>query len=195
MKRTKADLLLHPVRMRIVQAFVGGRHLTVQQIGEMLPEIPQATLYRHFNVLRQANLLTVVGRNKVRGTEEKIYALAEQGGNLNEDDLKDASREDHLRYFMAFMANLLGDLDHYLQHKSDNMAADGFGYRQANVYLSDEEFEAFLQNVRTAVQNVIQNEPAPHRRRRTIATIFIPEPRKEQSKISTMGEQNDDETV
>ncbi len=179
MKNTKADLLLHPIRMKIMQTFLGGRQLTVQQVGAMLPEIPQATLYRHFNLLRKAELLTVVGRNKVRGTEEKIYALVEQAGNLSAEDLKHASREDHLRYFMTFMAHLLDGVDQYLQQASSDMHSDGFGYRQADVYLSDTEFEEFLQNLRNVFQPVIKNNPAPHRRRRSIATIFIPEPMRE----------------
>jgi hypothetical protein len=34
---SSADLLLHPVRLRILQALLGGRDLTTSQLGELLP--------------------------------------------------------------------------------------------------------------------------------------------------------------
>ena len=41
-----AGLLLHPVRLRIVQAFLGGRRLTTAQLRTALPDVSPATLYR-----------------------------------------------------------------------------------------------------------------------------------------------------
>jgi hypothetical protein len=35
-----ADLLLHPVRLRIVQAFLGARALTTSQLSAELSEVP-----------------------------------------------------------------------------------------------------------------------------------------------------------
>jgi hypothetical protein len=35
-----ADLLLHPVRLRIVQAFLGDRALTTTQLRGELPDVP-----------------------------------------------------------------------------------------------------------------------------------------------------------
>jgi hypothetical protein len=44
---TTADLLLHPVRLRIVQAFLGDRALTTGDLRAELPDVPPASLYRH----------------------------------------------------------------------------------------------------------------------------------------------------
>ena len=40
-----ADLLLHPVRLRIVQAFLGERALTTTELSAELSDIPAASLY------------------------------------------------------------------------------------------------------------------------------------------------------
>ena len=44
------DLLLHPVRLRIVQALVGSP-MTPLHLKEQLGDVPQATLYRHLSQL------------------------------------------------------------------------------------------------------------------------------------------------
>lgn len=42
-----ADLILHPVRLRIVRAFLSGRPLTTSALGAELADVPPASLYRH----------------------------------------------------------------------------------------------------------------------------------------------------
>ena len=42
-----ADLLLHPVRLRIVEAFLGDRALTTSALAAELADVPPASLYRH----------------------------------------------------------------------------------------------------------------------------------------------------
>ncbi|UHA58283.1 helix-turn-helix domain-containing protein [Metabacillus litoralis] len=74
---SKAKLILHPVRMKIVQTLIGSKEYTVQQIAARLTDVPQATLYRHLNKLLEAEVLKVVKENQIRGTVEKIYALNE----------------------------------------------------------------------------------------------------------------------
>src|SRR6266542_2260634 len=44
---TSAELLLHPVRLRIVQTFLGDRALTTSQLRAELPDVPPASVYRH----------------------------------------------------------------------------------------------------------------------------------------------------
>ena len=59
MTSPSADLLLHPIRLRILVGLL-GRPMTAQQLGEVLEDVPQATLYRQLNKLAQAGVLEVV---------------------------------------------------------------------------------------------------------------------------------------
>ncbi len=70
MNKTRQDLLLHPVRQRILLA-TAGRRVTAQQLVNAMPDVPQATLYRNINKLAGAGLLVVVGERRVRNTVEK----------------------------------------------------------------------------------------------------------------------------
>src|SRR5256885_7059234 len=69
-----ADLLLHPVRLRIVQAFLGDRALTTSALAAQLADVPPASLYRHVARLVDAGVLAVVAQRRAPG------ALARPGG-------------------------------------------------------------------------------------------------------------------
>ena len=65
-----ADLLLHPVRLLIVQAFLGDRGQT-SELSSELADIPPASLYRHVARLVDAGVLAVVAERRVRGAVER----------------------------------------------------------------------------------------------------------------------------
>src|SRR4051812_49625002 len=68
-----ADLLLHPVRLRLVQAFLGDRTLTTADLRAALPDVAPATLYRHVGVLAGAGVLAVAGERRGGGAPGRNY--------------------------------------------------------------------------------------------------------------------------
>jgi hypothetical protein len=68
------DLLLHPLRHRLVAAMSAGKN-TAKALGAALPDIPTATLYRQIKKLEEAGVITVVDTRPARGAVERIYAL------------------------------------------------------------------------------------------------------------------------
>lgn len=175
---SRANLILHPVRLRLIAA-LARRQLTARQLSALLPEVPQATLYHHLSVLSRAGLLRVVSERQVRGAVEKSYTLNEDQAFLSPADMAHVSREDHLRYFTLFVAMLLGDFARYLDQAAPDaqidLFADGVGYREMPLYLSDDEFARVGAAVGQALLPFLKNEPAPSRRRRLFATIVFPD--------------------
>lgn len=174
---SKAKLILHPVRMKIVQTLIGNKEYTVQQIATRLTDVPQATLYRHLNKLLEAEVLKVVKENQIRGTVEKIYALNEHEVS-NKSDLTKLSKDEHLNLFLTFMTHLLGQYESYLNQENIDLIKDGVSYRQAMVYLTDQELQEFMQELSQVYKKVIDNEPSNDRKARHLSTIFIPEAKK-----------------
>ena len=169
-----ADLLLHPVRLRVVQALLDGRTLTTSQIREHVPDVSTATLYRHVGVLADAGVLEVVDEQRVRGAVERTYRLQVTAADVDADALAAMTPEDHRRAFTAFIAGLLGEFDRYLDRGRPDLAADGVSYRQAALWLSDEELHELLGEVRAAVGARVANGPAPGRTRRLLSTVLMP---------------------
>jgi DNA-binding transcriptional ArsR family regulator len=94
------DLILHPVRLRILVALAGGKGMTPLQIADQLRDIPQASLYRHISRMLKLKVLKVVEERPVRGTMEKVYALNEAAGSLfTSEALAEMSKDDHMRFF------------------------------------------------------------------------------------------------
>jgi DNA-binding transcriptional ArsR family regulator len=172
---SRAKLILHPVRMRMLVA-LARRQLTARQVGELLPDVPQATLYSHLGMLTKAGLLRVVSERQVRGTVEKVYTAVEEYTQLSPIDLAKATPDEHLQYFTIFASSLIGGFARYLeQGKPINLVADGVGYRQTPMYLSDEEFMAAALDMNRALLPHLANRPAPNRRRRLFATVVFPD--------------------
>ncbi|MDP5183524.1 helix-turn-helix domain-containing protein [Blastococcus sp. BMG 814] len=168
------DLLLHPVRLRVVQAFLGDRTLTTGELRAALPDVPVASLYRHVGVLADAGVLQVVGERKVRGAAERSYRLVLEAANVPADDLAAVSAEDHRRAFTAFVASLLADFDRYLDRGEPDLARDGVGYRQVGLWVTDEEFGELLADLRTVLQQRLANRPGDGRRRRLVGLVNLP---------------------
>jgi DNA-binding PadR family transcriptional regulator len=190
LNESKADLILHPIRMRIIQSLVGGARRTTQQISEFMTDIPQATMYRHLNKLHKAKLIEVIEHKQVRGTMEKVYVLAEHGAEISIKDMEKMTSEEHMELFMKFIANLIGDYGRYLQQEQFDLVKDGVSYRQVELHLSDEEYLQLLQGLREQMMQHVGNEPSDVRRRRLIATIVIPETKHITNLVDT-GEMND----
>jgi DNA-binding transcriptional ArsR family regulator len=170
----KVELILHPVRMQIIQA-VAGRQLTPAQFAEALPNVPQASLYRHIKKLADGGVLSVVGEKQIRGAVEKSYALANLAAvNLGPGDLEKATREEHFQIFTSFVISLLNEFGNYLRRDKLDLIGDGVGYRQVPLYLSDAEFMQLTMELNHAVLGYVQNQPGEGRKRRLLSTIVMP---------------------
>ncbi|MDG4796856.1 helix-turn-helix domain-containing protein [Micromonospora sp. WMMD1082] len=168
-----AELALHPVRIRILRA-VAGTRLTTHDLVALLPDIPQATLYRHVATLVKAGLVEVVEERKVRGALERVYALPAGGATLDAAALATATPEDHARYFTAFVSSLLSEFSRYLTRGRIDFAADGAGYQQVVLHLTDAELARFAADLNQVIGPLLGNKPGGDRAPRLLATILLP---------------------
>jgi DNA-binding transcriptional ArsR family regulator len=171
-----AELLLHPVRLRVLQALAGGRRRSSSELAAELTDVPQASLYRQIKKLADAGVLAVVEERPARGTPQRVYALVDQAGVVAPEDLAAATAEDHLRYFTVFLVTLLDDFARCLHHSDRDLLADGVGYRQVPLELSRQELAELAGRLNAAVAPVLDNRPGDGRTRRMLTTILMPTP-------------------
>lgn len=168
------SVILNPIRMRIIQALIKNKEMTVQQIAKELPQVPQATLYRHLNKLLKANAIVVVKENKIRGTVEKTYGLEKDPYLSITKELDKDGKEEYLNLFYNYLMILLGDFERYISIETSDLAKDGVTFRSAAIYLSDEEYREFLGDLINAFDKIRDNKASPDRRLRKISTIVMP---------------------
>jgi DNA-binding HxlR family transcriptional regulator len=171
---TSADLLLHPVRLRIVQALLGDRALTTSELRAELPDVAPATLYRQVARLVEAGVLAVVSERRVRAAVERTYILRLAAATISIDELESMSAEDHRQAFMAYVAGLLADFDRYLSRGEIDLLRDGVSYRLMGLWLDDEEFRELAREFARVLQPRLANPPRPGRRRRILGIVSLP---------------------
>jgi hypothetical protein len=169
-----ADLLLHPVRLRIVQTFLGDRALTTSQLGAELSDIPAASLYRQVARLVDADVLQVVAERRVRGALERTYVLRLAAARIGLDEIASMTAEDHRQMFLAFTAGLLADFDRYLQRGDVDLARDGVAYAIDAMWLDDAEYREMMIEIYRVLQPRRANAPRKGRTRRLIASVLLP---------------------
>lgn len=171
---TSADLLLHPVRLRIVQSFLGDRALTTTELRAELPDVPAASLYRHVARLVDAGVLSVVAERRVRGAVERTYVLRTAAATISLDEIAKMTPDEHRQAFLAYVAGLIGDFDRYLARGDIDLLRDGVSYRIAGMWLDDAELMELASELYAVVQPKFANAPRSGRKRRIFGTILLP---------------------
>lgn len=169
----KADIVLHPIRFRILM-IASRRRVSAQQIISALPDVPQASAYRHIARLVEAGILQAVEETTTRGTVEKTYTLPDQAADLSREEMAPVSSEDHLRYFTAFVTLMMSQFRAYLECK-ERGGKDGGAYWSEAVCLTDAEYEHYVKALKSIEGLAASHEPGPERRRRLIFAAIIPD--------------------
>jgi DNA-binding transcriptional ArsR family regulator len=171
---TSADLLLHPVRLRILRAFLGDRALTTSELQTELSDVPVASLYRHVARLVDGGVLTVVAERRVRGALERTYVLRPAAASVSLDEVAKMTPDEHRQMFLAFVAGLIGDFDRYLARGDIDLLRDGVSYGMSGMWLDDAELRELSRELITALQPRLANAPKPGRRRWILGTVVLP---------------------
>lgn len=170
---SKSDVILHPQRLRLILALARGV-LTTKQLAVLIPDLPQASLYRHLRILLESGVVEVAAERSVRGTIERSYSVVSGTEFLTGADLAEATPEDHLRYFSFFVNGLIAEFGRYLGRESIDLEADGVGYRENVLHLTDEELAELVTSLRSLLIPLAENEAGGARTPRLLATVLLP---------------------
>jgi DNA-binding transcriptional ArsR family regulator len=177
MPSTKADLLLHPIRLQIITA-ISSQQMTAKELSGIIPEVPLTTLYRHINTLVEGGLLKVVEETQIRGTIERTYAMA-ISPSLKSEDLQGMTRQEYQQAFLIYLSSLMSAAQHYLGSKEENETfnplTDGVELSLGTLHLSEEEYHSMNQHILEIMIPMAKNPPAPNRKRRFFTYLFIPQ--------------------
>jgi DNA-binding transcriptional ArsR family regulator len=172
----KEDLLLHPVRMRIILAAASRQEVTVQRLADDLPDIPQATLYRNIRILADAGILEVVREKRIRNTIERTYTLRRENLLISQDDLKNAHPEDYMRQFTEYLGILLGYFSRYLVWEEHiDLVRDHVAYTLIPLNLSENEADDLTKALQGVLAPFLNNEPSPDRERLLMGLLTMPD--------------------
>ena len=174
MSTTQLDLLLHPVRMRLVNVMAEGLPLTTSDLCARMPDLPKATVYRQVGLLVRGGVLEIESERRVRGAVERRYQLARDGALIDPEAVRSMTLEDHRRGFTAAMAALLAEFNRYLDRGGADPLADAVSYKQFTLWLRPAELSRLIHDVRRMLLSLMNNEPGAGRTPYLLSTILFP---------------------
>lgn len=168
-----ADLLLHPVRLRIVKAFLDDRALTTAQLAAELSDVPPGSLYRHIARLTKAGVLQVVSERRVRGTVERTYTMRLAAARIQPSEAREMTLDEISHAFTAYIAGLLADFERYIASAPADPVGDGVNFQVAAMWLTDDEYAALALELTAVYRERLANAPAEGRRRRMMYAVSL----------------------
>lgn len=172
------ELILHPLRLRILQA-MAGRTVTTAELADLFDDVAATTVYRHVNTLLDAGVLTIVSEQRVRGAVERTLALVEDAAQMNAEEAAHISEEQHRQAFTVFLAHQAAEFDRFIAC-DDKAAMPLFGYGQTILHLSEDDLRHVQDQLRTILQPYLRSRGQHDEHRVSLATLLIPEsPRQE----------------
>lgn len=173
MSKNIGEVILNPIRIRIVTVLAQSQGLTTAEIMKELPDVAQATLYRHISTLLKAEIIEVIKENRVRGTVEKIYKLSMKSSS------EQPQVEEVLNTGYSYFVSLLADFDRYVKARGNNVLEDKITFAKAPLYLNDEEYMELMMSWGKILQKYLPNKADGDRKLRMISTVALLEENQE----------------
>lgn len=159
-------IMLHPIRMRIIQLLGHHESMTVAALAEAMGDIPRSTIYHHIGILHDNEIAVIVKEQKIRGTYEREYAL-------NNSTLQ-IRGEDAGQTVLGLLLQLFADFSGYFAKPEADPAADGLFLSINTLQLSDGDLERFKDELYGVVQKYMNLPAAYGGRTRRISIVSAP---------------------
>lgn len=173
----RADLILHPVRFRILETLI-GESLTTQEIADRLVDVPKSSIYRHVKQLLDSRMIAIDDARPVRGVLEKTYRL-DQPIRLGVEEMAGMSPEEHVQYFRTYVMTLVQGFSNFVNSAAvDNkidMQSHRAGYTEAFVFGTTEELDQVFAVINQALMALATNANGEGRHKHKFAIITHPE--------------------
>lgn len=162
------QVLLNPIRMRIIQYLAIHDSVTVGELISIMTDVPRTTLYRHINILVGSDILSVVGENRIRGTVEKVYSLNVLAVS-SENTIQNATRN-----AFGFLMKIYADFEKYFNNANANPGKERIFLNNVVLLMSDEEYDEFLSELQNFMAKHMEKEPSTKRKARSLSIISAP---------------------
>lgn len=171
-----SDLLLHPVRWRIVQRVL-GREVTTTELRAELPDVSTSTLYRQVATLIDAGVLRVVREARTNGPTERTLALHRPDDHRAAADAEAAtmSADQHRGALNLLLAQITRDFERAVERGDLPARAAELSYGQTPLYLRPEQLRELQAELERILAQYQQRTGACDERRIVLSVIGVPD--------------------
>jgi len=173
MARKAGDLIIHPVRIRILSA-LHQETLTTAEIHARFPDVSLRTLYRHLEELVVGGALEVAETRRVRGAVEQRFRLA-RPPLLSAEDRQRAVPQDWQRFFTLITSLLNAEFATFVhtRHGSEGLSLTN-AVRLSEVVATPEQIDTLVKDLTTRADQVVGETTDSARVRYRIGLFVFP---------------------
>ncbi|MDO5785766.1 MAG: helix-turn-helix domain-containing protein [Eubacteriales bacterium] len=160
-----AEVVMNPVRQRIIQFLMVHDKGTVKEIKSKLSDVPTPSLYRHVKILAENSVIVVAEENRIRGTVESVYQLSPNALAVEDED------------GMAVQVSLMSICTAFAKYFASGHAdprKDMLMLSSCTLMLTDDEFGTFLKEINEIAVKYISKESSEGGCPRQVTLISSP---------------------
>jgi len=173
MKKDAIKSIMNPIRLKIITEITSKGTATTKEIQEVCQDIPQASLYRHIQILLKNGVLKVDSENKVRGMMERVYAINDNPSIELNKRLENVSKQELSELFSLFAVSLLSDMDTYIKNTEKlNLNDKQIRFSSESMYLSNEELIEVSKEINLVMDKRRGNKAENSRKLRKISVVI-----------------------
>jgi len=163
-----------PVKTKMILEIQKRERATTGQLAEEFTQIPQATLYRYLKKMLTDDIIKIVDEIPVRGTVEKVYALAFDFDENNKSIMEENDGKAYMQAATLYMLGILEEFKEYSERDDINLSGDGSGFSHAPIYATTEELVEMSTKIADIISPLMRNPSGGERKLRNICTIITP---------------------
>ncbi|MCQ2522348.1 MAG: hypothetical protein MJ105_08215 [Lachnospiraceae bacterium] len=160
--------LTDPVANKIIQYIRVHETTTAAEILLANTELSRATLYRKIEKLLAVGAIKIVGHNKIRGQEEKIYAVD------NIYITNQNSNEERMKTVTLGLMGIVDLYENYFKEKTADVNRDKLFMLNYGIRLNDEDFSNMLKELMQTVDKYQAKQNTEDAKLRNIYLLSAP---------------------
>lgn len=170
----KFSFFKNQVRFRIALELIDkDEGISIMQLGKLLEDISQATLYRHVKSMLDDNLIKIVGVQKLEKGEEKLYSLNTEEYRISEEEWNLASLEEKIDFITYYFMYILHSYKNY-NLNTDNEKNDKSTFSISKLSLNDNDFIEFQDEISDLLTKYYKLPKKSDSLERTVSLVIIP---------------------
>jgi len=168
------ECLTNPQKSKLLRAINEQEHVTTKELAQIADQLPQTTLYRYLKNMVADGLIKVVGENRIRNVNEKVYGMAIDFDAEINKIAEDTSGATFIAQFQNFTNGIMDEFQTYLKDNEIPTSGFAFGFGMLPIHVTNKEAWELYQKIEELLQPYHNNPLTDDRQLRNFALILTP---------------------
>ena len=168
MKKSYAELMMNPVKLRIMGQVAQRGEIGAKELKEILSDVPLSSIYRHLNEWEEAGILCVAQETKIRGTIKKTYAIRKE---FTQENVSGEQLEQMVHTGLSIIGT---EFYQYFSGEDIDVERDCIDFSSMVFWLSKEEYADIRKELAELVKRYSKNKKTEERMARRVTFLSSP---------------------